>query len=77
LGEAATRISYYYLIFIVLLLPYYLTRFKKKYSSFLIHTILLLLFQFNFYLFEKNEEKNAFVPYRVFFLENPDYYKWK
>ena len=77
LGEQVTRISYYYLVFIILLLPYFLTRFKNKYSNFVIQTIMLLLFIFNFYLFEKNETKNPIVPYKVFFMENPDYYKWK
>lgn len=77
LGEVAPRASYYYLIFIIVLIPSILKFYKTKQIYFIMLFVTIILYSFNFYLFAKNEHKNPYVPYHIFFLIDEENYNWK
>lgn len=77
LGEVAPRISYYYLIFLIFLIPSVLQNYKNKQAYLMVLCATTLLYGFNFYLFDKNKNKNAYVPYNTFLNINEKNYEWR
>lgn len=77
LGEVAPRVSYYYLIFLILLIPSTIKFYKIKQAYFIILIMTILLYSFNFYLFNKNENKNPYIPYNTFININEKTYIWR
>lgn len=76
-GDVAPRISYYYLIFIALLIPEVLNKYKKKQIIPLVYFLFFMLFVVNFYFFDKNAYKNPYLPYEYFWAVDIDRYIWK
>lgn len=76
-GEVGPRVSLYYLIFMVLLIPDVLN--KKSYKKFypLLFLLFTILLYFNFHLSAKDVRKDQYVPYNNFLSVNVNSYKWK
>lgn len=77
LGDVGIRISYYYLIFLIFLIPSILKIYKDKQAYFIMITLTLFIYIFNFYLFEKNNYKNAYIPYNIFLNVDEETYNWR
>ncbi|WXT99918.1 MAG: hypothetical protein Ctma_0624 [Catillopecten margaritatus gill symbiont] len=72
IGDFATRISYYFIIYLILLIPELKYKFEKK--QFYLATVLfsILLYATSFYLSYKEPTKNALVPYQIFLSKSVD-----
>ncbi len=77
LGDVGIRISYYYLIFLIFLIPSILKIYKVKQAYFIMIILTLFIYIFNFYLFEKNNYKNAYIPYNIFLNVDEETYNWR
>lgn len=76
-GDIAPRISFYYLIFLTLLIPEVLIGYKAKQVMPLVCFFFAILFSVNFYFFDKNSYKNPYLPYQYFGEIDAKHYIWK
>jgi 1,4-dihydroxy-2-naphthoate octaprenyltransferase len=76
LGEVPPRISFYYLIYLIILVPAVLKFYRVKQAYFVSILATSLLYTYNFYLIWKNDGKNAFMPYQTFLFVNEKTYDW-
>lgn len=76
-GEVAPRVSFYYLIFLTLLLPELLANYKNKQALAISSGLFIALFFVNFYFFDKIEVKNPYLPYQSFLSVEAHNYTWK
>lgn len=70
IGEVAARTAYYFIIYLILLIPELGYRFKKKQFYFVIILCSTLMYSANFYLSAKNQYKDFLVPYQLFLFKD-------
>ncbi|WP_218241162.1 EpsG family protein [Comamonas fluminis] len=76
-GEVAPRISFYYLIFLTLLIPSIVFKCKSIIIKISVFFCFAILFVINFYFFDKNEHKNPYLPYQTFIGVDVNSYNFK
>lgn len=70
MGEAAARISGYFIIYLILLIPELRYKFKKKQFYLVVILFSMSMYAITFYLSYANPHKNHLVPYQVFWLKD-------
>ncbi|BAS67698.1 MAG: EpsG family protein [Gammaproteobacteria bacterium] len=69
-GDVAARISYYFIIYLILLIPELQYRFKKKQFYFVVILFSIFMYSISFYLSFKEPTKNFLVPYQLFLFKD-------
>jgi len=70
IGEGAARVSYYFIIYLILLIPELEYKFKKKQFYFMVILFSMSMYAISFYLSYANPNKNPLVPYQVFWFKD-------